>query len=273
MSTEMLGLIPKFGLGTFRLKDQVVMDSVRMALEAGYRAIDTAQGYGNEAEIGQVLSESGLSSDALFITTKIMPPNYGRDRLVPSLRESVQKLGVDAVDLTLIHWPAPNGEVKPEEYLTALAEARDLGLTKQIGVSNFTIQGLKQAREILGDVPIATNQVEIHPYLQNRALVEFAKQEGLHLTSYMTLAVGKVMHDEVMQDIARQHQATPAQVALAWALAQGHSVIPSSTRRENLESNLKALDLQLSEDDLARIATLDRGERIANPPQLAPDWD
>ncbi|GGR23960.1 2,5-didehydrogluconate reductase DkgB [Deinococcus ruber] len=273
MTVEMLGSVPKFGLGTFRLKDQVVTDSVRMALELGYRAIDTAQGYGNEAEIGKVLGESGVPRSDIFITTKIMPPNYGRDRLAPSLRESVQKLGVDAVDLTLIHWPAPRGEVQPEEYLTALAGALEQGLTKQIGVSNFTTTGLKQAREILGDVPIATNQVEIHPFLQNRALVEFARNEGIHLTSYMTLAVGKVMDDEVMKDIAQQHQATPAQVALAWAMAQGHSVIPSSTRRENLESNLKALNLTLTEADMARIATLDRGERIANPSALAPAWD
>ena len=168
MSLELFGSVPKFGLGTFRLKDQVVMDSVRMALEAGYRAIDTAQGYGNEAEIGQVLGEYGLPRDELFITTKIMPANYGRDRLVTSLQESVQKLGVDAVDLTLIHWPAPKGEVKPEEYLTALAQAREQGLTKQIGVSNFTIQGLKQAREILGDVTVATNQVDITLFTKPR---------------------------------------------------------------------------------------------------------
>jgi len=273
MTLDTSAPVPAFGLGTFRLKDQVVQDSVRAALDLGYRVIDTAQGYGNEAEIGAVLAERALPRDELFLTTKIMPANYGRDRLVPSLRESVQKLGVDAVDLTLIHWPAPKGEVKPEEYLAALAEARDQGLTRQIGVSNFTIQNLKQAREILGDVPIATNQVEIHPYLQNRRLVAFAKEEGMHLTSYMTLAVGKVMNDEVLLDIAAKHGATPAQVALAWALAQGHAVIPSSTKRENLESNLKARDLQLNEEDMARIAELDRGERIANPPALAPDWD
>ncbi|WP_407571546.1 2,5-didehydrogluconate reductase DkgB [Deinococcus altitudinis] len=273
MTTEMFGSVPKFGLGTFRLKDQVVTDSVRMALELGYRVIDTAQGYGNEAEIGKVLTESGLPRDELFITTKIMPPNYGQDRLVASLQESVTKLGVDAVDLTLIHWPAPKGEVTPQEYLTALAEAKAQGLTRQIGVSNFTIEGLRQARAILGDVEIATNQVEIHPYLQNRALVDFALTADLHLTSYMTLAVGKVMDDPVIKDVAEAHGATAAQVALAWALAQGHSVIPSSTRRENLESNLHALDLTLTEEDMARIAQLDRGERLANPPHLAPDWD
>lgn len=265
--------VPNFGLGTFRLKDQVVRDSVRMALELGYRAIDTAQFYDNEAEVGETIAQSGVPRAELYITTKIKMPNYGRDKLVSSLKESLDKLQVDQVDLTLIHWPVPNGEVKPEEYLEALADAHAQGLTREVGVSNFNIQQLQRAREILGDVPLATNQVEIHPYLQNRKLAQFAGQEGIHLTSYMTLAVGKVMGDPVIQDIARAHGATPAQVALAWALQQGYSVIPSSTKRENLQSNLGALELMLSDEDMARMGELDRGERIANPLHMAPDWD
>ncbi|MBZ9712405.1 2,5-didehydrogluconate reductase DkgB [Deinococcus multiflagellatus] len=267
--------VPAFGLGTFRLKDDVVRRVVADALELGYRAIDTAQGYDNEAEIGEVLSQSGVPREQVYLTTKIKPANYRREALLDSLRQSLEKLRVEQVDLTLIHWPVPRGEVRPEEYLSALAEAREAGLTREIGVSNFNIAGLKQAREVLGGVPIATNQVEIHPYLQNRTLVEFARQEGLHLTSYMTLAVGKVMGDEVLQDIARAHNATPAQVALAWALGQGHSVIPSSTKRENLASNLQAQTLRLTAEDMARIAALEQGEaaRIANPPQARPDWD
>ncbi|MFC4638752.1 2,5-didehydrogluconate reductase DkgB [Deinococcus hohokamensis] len=267
--------VPRFGLGTFRLKDEVVRQVVRTALELGYRAIDTAQGYENEAEIGEVLQEAGLPREEVFITTKIRPANYRRDLLLSSLQESVDKLRVDQVDLALIHWPVPNGEVKPEEYLSALAEAREQGLTRQIGVSNFNIAGLRQARDILGETPLATNQVEIHPYLQNRKLVEFARQEGLHLTSYMTLAVGKVMGDAVIQGVARAHGATPAQVALAWAMQQGFSVIPSSTRRENLESNLAAQTLALTEEDMARIAALEQGEnaRIANPESARPVWD
>ncbi|QFP76350.1 2,5-didehydrogluconate reductase DkgB [Deinococcus sp. AJ005] len=266
--------VPPFGLGTFRLKDQVVRDSVRDALEVGYRVIDTAQGYANEGEIGETIADSGVARSDLYITTKIKPDNYSADKLVPSLRESLDKLGVDAVDLTLIHWPAPRGPVSAEEYLGALADAYAQGLTHQIGVSNFTIALLKQARELLGDLPIATNQVEIHPYLQNRKLADFARQEGIHLTSYMTLAVGKVMEDDVMKDIARAHDATPAQVALAWAMGLGYSVIPSSTKREHLESNMKALDLKLSEEDMQRIAALDgQGERLANPASVAPDWD
>ena len=266
--------VPPFGLGTFRLKDQVVRDSVRDALELGYRAIDTAQGYSNEGEIGETIAQSGVKRDDLFITTKIKPDNYSADKLVPSLRESLDKLQMDAVDLTLIHWPAPRGPVSAEEYLGALADAHSQGLTRKIGVSNFTIALLKQARELLGDVPIATNQVEIHPYLQNRKLADFARQEGIHLTSYMTLAVGKVMEDDVLKDIARAHDANPAQVALAWALQQGFSVIPSSTKRDHLASNMKALDLRLSDEDMGRIVALDgQGERLANPASVAPDWD
>ncbi|MDV6376168.1 2,5-didehydrogluconate reductase DkgB [Deinococcus arenicola] len=266
--------VPKFGLGTFRLKDQVVRDSVRDALELGYRAIDTAQGYNNEGEIGQTIADSGVKRDDLYITTKIKPDNYSADKLVPSLRESLDKLGVDAVDLTLIHWPAPRGPVSAAEYLGALADAQAQGLTREIGVSNFTVALLKQARELLGDRVIATNQVEIHPYLQNRKLAEFAQQEGIHLTSYMTLAVGKVMEDDVLKDIAKAHGSSPAQVALAWAMGQGYSVIPSSTSRDHLASNMKALDLKLTDEDMTRIAALDgQGERLANPPSVAPDWD
>lgn len=267
--------IPRFGLGTLRLKDQVVKDAVMCALDLGYRAIDTAQAYGNEAEIGEVLADSGVPQNELFLTTKIRAENYRYDQLIRSLRESLEKLQVDQVDLTLIHWPVPKGEVQPEEYLQALAEAHSLGLTRLVGVSNFNIAGVRRAREILGDVPMATNQVEIHPYLQNRTLAAFAREEGLHLTAYMTLAVGRVMSDEVLQSIARKHGADPAQVALAWALHQGYSVIPSSSKREHIASNLRALDLQLTDEDLQQIRQLDRGEsaRIANPPHAAPDWD
>lgn len=158
------------------------------------------------------------------------------------------------------------------ESLGALAEAKAQGLVRRIGVSNFTIAQLRQALDIAGS-DIATHHVELSPYLQNRKVVEFARAHGVHLTSYMTLAYGKVLADPVLQDIAARHDATPAQVALAWALRQGFSVIPSSTKRANLESNLEALDLHLDEADMARIAGLDRNERLANPAGIAPVWD
>lgn len=265
--------IPAFGLGTFRLKEQAVIDSVRHALDVGYRAIDTAQIYGNEAEVGQAIADSGVPRRDLFITTKVWTDNLAGDMLLPSLKESLRKLRMEQVDLTLIHWPAPGNAVPMAEYLGALADAQDQGLTRQIGVSNFTIALLRDAIGILGAPRIATNQVELSPYLQNRVLAAFMRAQGIHLTSYMTLAYGKVLGDPVLQAIAQAHGASTAQVVLAWALQQGHAVIPSSTKRENLVNNLRAQQLRLSDEEIARIATLDRGERQANPAGLAPAWD
>jgi 2,5-diketo-D-gluconate reductase B len=265
--------VPAFGLGTFRLKDQVVIDSVTNGLEVGYRVIDTAQIYGNEAEVGKAIAASSVPRDELFITTKIWTDNFAADKLIPSLKESLAKLQTDHVDLTLIHWPSPQGAVPVKEFMTALLEAKQQGLTKQIGISNFTIALMKEAIEAVGAENIATNQIELHPYLQNRKVAEFARQNGIQITSYMTLAYGEVLKDPVIEQIAKRHDATPAQVTLAWAMQLGYAVIPSSTKRSNLESNLKACDLTLSDEDMAQIAALDRGHRLTSPASLAPQWD
>lgn len=265
--------VPAFGLGTFRLKDQVVIDSVRNGLELGYRVIDTAQIYGNEAEVGQAIAQSGVPRDELFITTKIWTDNYAADKLIPSLKESLAKLQTDYVDLTLIHWPSPGGKVPVAEFMGALLEAKKQGLTREIGVSNFTVALMKEAIAAVGAEHIATNQVELHPYLQNRVVADFAKQHGIKITSYMTLAYGEVLKDPVIEQIAQRHNATPAQVTLAWAMQLGYAVIPSSTKRANLEGNLKAKDLKLSNEDMAEIARLDRGHRLTSPASLAPQWD
>ena len=265
--------LPAFGLGTFRLKGQAVIDSVRNALDVGYRAIDTAQIYGNEAEVGQALAESDVSRDDVYLTTKIWISEFQPDALIASLEASVQKLRTDRLDLTLIHWPSPDDAVPMETYLPALADAKARGLTRAIGISNFTIAQTRRAIGILGADQIATNQVEIHPYLQNRLLVPFLQEQGIHITAYMSLAYGEVIKDPVIQAIAGRHQATAAQVALAWALQQGFAVIPSSTKRANLASNLEAARLRLTDEDLAQIAKLDRGHRLANPEGIAPAWD
>jgi 2,5-diketo-D-gluconate reductase B len=265
--------IPNLGLGTFRLQGQPLIDSVRNALEVGYRAIDTAQIYANEADIGQAIATSGVARGELFLTTKIWIDNLSKERLAASLKVSLEKLRTDHVDLTLIHWPSPNGAVPLAESLDALREAQASGLTRQIGVSNFTTALLAEAIAIAGREHIATNQVEISPYLQNRTLAAFAREQGIHLTSYMTLAYGKAAQDANLRRIAEKHAATAAQVALAWALRQGFAVIPSSTQRANLESNLKASTLQLDGEDLATMAKLDRNERLANPEGIAPAWD
>ncbi|RGE47109.1 2,5-didehydrogluconate reductase DkgB [Comamonas testosteroni] len=265
--------IPQFGVGTFRLQGQVVIDSVRNALEVGYRAVDTAQIYGNEAEVGQAIAESGVARSDLFLTTKIWVDNYSRAKLIPSLQDSLKKLRTEQVDLTLIHWPAPGNGVELNEFMTALAEAKAQGLTRQIGISNFNIALTQQAMAAVGKGEIATNQIELSPYLQNAKLTAFLKEQGIQTTSYMTLAYGKVLKDAVLAEIAQKHGATVAQVALAWALQLGYAVIPSSTKRENLASNLLAQNLKLDADDMARIAQLERNGREVNPEGLAPAWD
>ncbi|MEH0739892.1 2,5-didehydrogluconate reductase DkgB [Vibrio cholerae] len=263
--------VPTFGVGTFRLTGDTVKQSVKHALDLGYRAIDTAQIYGNEADIGEVIAASHLPRESLFITTKIWVDNMSDASLIASLRESLKKLNTDYVDLTLIHWPGTEKNI--EEYMNALMEAKTLGLTKQIGVSNFNIDLLQQAINIVGVDHIATNQIELSPYLQNNKLVEFMQQQGIQVTSYMTLAYGKVLHDKVIKQIAVECNATPAQVTLAWALNKGYAVIPSSTKRDNLASNLEAQKLTLSDDNMARIDALERNGREVDPDGLAPIWD
>jgi 2,5-diketo-D-gluconate reductase B len=265
--------IPAFGLGTFRLKDDVVIASVKTALELGYRAVDTAQIYDNEAAVGQAIEESGVSRDELFITTKIWIENLSKDKLISSLKESLRKLRTDYVDLTLIHWPSPNGDVPVAEFMQALLEAKNEGLTRQIGISNFTIDLMQQAIDAVGAENIATNQIELSPYLQNRKVVDWAHDHNIHITSYMTLAYGKALADEVIGRMAKKHSATPAQVILAWAMMRGYAVIPSSTKRENLQSNLLAQNLTLDAEDMAAIAVLDCNDRLVSPEGLAPEWD
>ncbi|KZL15372.1 2,5-diketo-D-gluconic acid reductase B [Pseudovibrio axinellae] len=263
--------VPPFGVGTFRLEGEVVKSSVLNALEVGYRAIDTAQIYGNESSIGEVLAESDLPREELFLTTKIWVDNLSKAELIPSLKESLKKLNTDYVDLTLIHWPGTNENV--EEYMHALLEAKSLGLTKQIGVSNFNIELLNKAFDAVGKENIATNQIELSPYLQNQKLVSFMRENGIQVTSYMTLAYGEVLKDPLIIDIASKYKATPAQIVLAWAISKEFAVIPSSTKRENLTSNLEAQRVHLSSEDIGLIDGLESNARKVSPDGLAPKWD
>jgi 2,5-diketo-D-gluconate reductase B len=264
--------MPQLGLGTFRLQGQTAIDSVRTGLELGYRHVDTAQIYGNEAEVGQALRESKVAHREVFVTTKIWTEHLSAGRLAPSLKDSLYKLGVEQVDLTLIHWPSPANAVPVAESMAALLAARDAGLTGAIGISNFPPALMQEAIAAVGAANIATNQVELHPYLQNRALADAARAAGIHVTAYMPLTYGKVMDDPTIRAIAVRHQATPAQVTLAWLLAKGYAAIPSSTRPEHLASNLAAARLVLDAGELAAIDALDRGERLVNP-DFAPAWD
>ena len=264
--------IPQLGLGTFRLQGRQAIDSVRNGLELGYRHVDTAQIYGNEAEVGEALHDAGIARGEVFVTTKIWTEHLGGDKLIPSLKESLRKLRLDRLDLTLVHWPSPQGAVPVAESMHALLEARSQGLTAAIGVSNFTNALLGEAIDAVGADNIATNQVELHPFLQNRAVAAFAREHGIHVTAYMPLAYGKALLDPVIQAIAARMGATPAQVTLAWLMAKGYAVIPSSTKRENLAANLGALEVRLAADDVAAIDALERGERLVSP-DFGPLWD
>lgn len=265
--------IPPFGVGTFRLTGQAALESVRTALELGYRAVDTAQIYGNEAAVGQAIAESGVARSELFLTTKIWTDSYAKGKLAASLCASLAALRTDHVDLTLIHWPAPGNGVALAETVEALLDAKAQGLTRAIGISNFNIDLTCQAIAVAGKGELATNQIELSPYLQNRKLAAFLEQQGIAVTSYMTLAYGKVLQDPVLLRIAARHDATVAQVALAWAMQLNYAVIPSSTQRANLASNLLARDLTLDADDMAAIAALERNGREVDPAGLAPEWD
>lgn len=262
--------MPQLGLGTFRLQGQQAIDSVANGLALGYRHIDTAQIYGNEAEVGSALAASGVARGEVFVTTKIWTANMAGELVAPSLKESLRKLRLEQVDLTLVHWPS--ADVPVRETMEALRAAREAGLTAAIGISNFPVALMREAIDAVGAAGIATNQVELHPYLQNRAVAAFAREMGIHVTAYMPLAYGKVMDDPVIAAIAARHGATAAQVTLAWLLAKGHAAIPSSTRRANLASNLDAARLVLDADDVAAIDALDRGERLVDP-DFAPQWD
>jgi len=224
--------IPSLGMGTFRLEGETAYNSVKMALETGYRHIDTAQIYGNEAEVGQAIADSGLARDEFFVTTKVWLENLGADAFIPSVKDSLRKLQVEAV----------------------------------------TNAQLDEAIEILGEDAIFTNQVEIHPYLNNSAVINHCQSQGIRVTGFMPLAAGKVMQDEVLQTIAAAHNASVAEVVLAWQLQQGLITIPSSTKRANLETNLKSVALILSDAEMTQIYQLNQEERIANP-DFAPEWD
>ena len=264
--------MPALGMGTFRLEGETATRSVEMALETGFRHIDTAQVYGNEAEVGEAIENSGVPRDDLFVTTKVWTDKFNREQFLPSVHESLEKLRLDKVDLLLIHWPSPKNGESMQEYLGELLKAQQQGLTKHIGVSNFTIANLREAMDILPKEAIYTNQVEVHPYLTNDTLRAFCTEQGIHVTGYMPFAVGKVLEDETINKIADKHGVFANQVVLAWAMAHGMATIPSSTNRRHLQSNFEATTVRLDEEDISAIDKLDRGDRQANP-DFAPDWD
>lgn len=260
--------IPSLGFGTFQLSPDETQRCVEIALDVGYRHIDTAQGYENEEQVGLAISASPVDRDDVFLTTKVRRTNATREAVHTSTRESVKRLGVDHVDLLLFHWPAE--DIAPlEETMGALSEVRDAGLTRHIGVSNMPSAMLERAFDL---APIVTNQVEYHPYLHVDAIRRVLDVHGGFLTAYSPIARGIVLDDPVLQRIAADHDATPAQVTLRWLLQKGTVAIPKSAKPERIHANFDVCGFELADEDMEVIDGLNRGERLINPP-FAPQWD
>jgi 2,5-diketo-D-gluconate reductase B len=264
--------IPKLGLGTSGRTGEAGMAAILKALEVGYRHIDTAQSYGSEASVGEAVRRSGVPRPEVFITTKVADTRLDRSQFMDSVERSLETIGLGPVDLLLIHWPSKGDAVPFEDYMLAVAEAQRRGHTRLIGVSNFPIALLERAERLLGRGAIATDQVEIHPYMQAPKLVAHARSKGLTLTAYQPLCRGSVASDPVLQRIGEKHGVTASAVSLAFLMAVGHVVIPASTSEANLRANWQARDVTLDGEDMEAIRVLHRGDRRIDPGK-SPAWD
>lgn len=272
MTDEVETHIPRMGYGTWARLGAEGVEAMLAALEVGYRHLDTAQSYGTEPMVGEALQRCGLPRQEIFVTTKIDTTNFAPGKLLPSLRRSLDQLGVDRVDLTLIHWPSPNGELALPVYLDQLVEAQDAGLTRLIGVSNFTTTLLDEAERRLGPGRIATNQIELNPLFKNGKVAAECRRRNILVTCYLPIAHGRLAGNPVLEKIGARHGASVEQVAIAWELAKGYAAIPTSSRRERIASNFAATKLGLLPEDIAAIDALADGARSIAP-EWGPHWD
>ena len=267
-----IGPIPQMGFGTWKRSGEDGYREVLTALEVGYRHIDTAEAYDNEENVGRALAEFGLARNDVFVTTKVAPENLGPGQVRPHVLASLKKLRLEKVDLLLVHWPSINDRYDIHDYMAQFAAVQDEGLATHIGVSNFTKRHLAAALEVFGARPIVTNQVEIHPLFQNRIIVDHCRALGIPLTAYSPLARGAVNDNVTIQSIAKKNGATCGQVALAFLMAEGHIVIPTSSNRARMAENLTATDLTLSKHDITEIRSITDNRRLVNG-SWAPKWD
>lgn len=266
------GPIPQLGLGTFGRTGDAGVEAMLKAIEIGYRHLDTAQTYDTERQVGEAMRRSGLPRGDFFVTTKVADFNLAKAKFMPSVERSLEEIGVDQVDLLLIHWPSHRDEVPFEDYMLALADAKARGHARLIGVSNFPIALLERTDGLLGKGAVATNQVEIHPYLQAPKLTGHARAEGLTLTAYQPLCKGEVGDDPVLTRLGRRHGVTSSAAALAFLMQDGHVVIPASSSEKHLRANFAARGVVLDESEIAEIRRLDRGRRRIDPVK-SPRWD
>ena len=260
--------IPALGFGTWQLEGDDCAAGVKDALAMGYRHIDTAQIYENEAEVGEGMAASDVPREDIWLTTKVWYERASADEVKRSTEESLKKLRTDYVDLLLFHWPQPDTPM--EETLKAMAALQESGAARHIGVSNFTPSLLKQA---LGIAPIRALQVEYHPFLAQEPLLALCREHDLMLTAYSPLARGRVLKDATLKTIGERHGKSPAQVALRWLVDQPNvSAVPKASSQGHRQANLDIFDFELTDADRGAIDGLARGERIIDP-SFAPDWE
>ena len=259
--------------GTFPLTGDAARKAIMTAAEVGYRAFDTAQMYGNEAETGETLKATGIPREELCITTKVHPDNFTESAFMGSVEQSLRDLQIDKTDVLLLHWPAKDGNIEPS--LRLLQKAHDAGLASNVGVSNYTVQMLRDAVSIM-DAPIVTNQVEFHPLLNQDKLMAGANEVGIPLASYCSVARGEVFKHPAFAEIAAAYGKTAGQVVLRWIVQKGVSINTMSTNPDNIRANFDIMDFTLSHVDMARIEKLTQtGYRIVTKDLVpwAPDWD
>lgn len=267
--------IPRIGLGTWKNKEKRACENaVEAALEAGYRHIDTAQIYGNERHVGDALEASEVPRDDVFVATKLWNNNLTyeesgkhQDDAVMSAYRSRELLNVESIDLLYVHWPADDYD---DGTLEALDRLHREDVARYIGVSNFTPELVREAKRKL-DAPLIANQVEMHPLLQQDEMLEFADEIGIDVVAYSPLGRGKALDLPEVQEVAEKHDATPAQVCIAWSIERGAKPIPKSESPERIRENYGALELDLDDEDVEKINSVDKHERLIDP-DFAPNW-
>jgi 2,5-diketo-D-gluconate reductase B len=262
--------IPAIGLGTWELRGRTCARIVEQALRLGYRHIDTAQAYDNEREVGEGLRASGVRRDDVFVTTKVWTTHFAPHDLERSTKESLVQLRTPHVDLLLLHWPNPH--VPLAETLGALAHAKRMGLTRHIGISNFTVALIEEAVKACPE-PLICDQVEYHPYLDQAKVRQACADHGLALVAYSPVAKGRIKTDETLAEIGRAHHKSPAQVCLRWLVQQNVSAIPRTSRIERLSENIDIFDFELSVDEMDQIFQLAKPRGRLTDFGLGPKWD
>ena len=256
--------IPQLGFGVFQIEPAETVEAVTSALKVGYRHIDTAQMYGNEKEVGQAIARSDLDPSDVFVTSKLNNNQLGYDAALAAFDQTLTDLGLDRIDLFLIHWPLPTVRNFVETW-TAFEKIYADGRARSIGVSNFQPHHIRRLHEE-ATVPPAVNQIEVHPYLTQETLRAFDAEHGIATEAWSPIAQGKVLDDPVITSIAQAHGKTPAQVVLRWHVQHGSIVFPKSTNPERMKENFEIFDFELPESDMASISSLNKDERTGPDP-------